>query len=375
MKNEQILFIVHRLYFNGLPKQGGIDHIIDFLARQNQISLIEHPFEKINHPSTFTSGVTTKQHWAFTRPPLLWIEECLVNLAWILQTHERFSLAIASDPLNFFSCYVLKKWGLAKMIQFHSIDYSSPRFNNALLEGIYQRLYRFALNHADLVTLVSQRMLHQAKTMASVNHQRRFFLLPNSPVYDTVPKQAVAARNKLALVMTAGIFKNQVDMKVLLCALKRIKSLMPNFTLHIVSAVDKDDQEEFVKAGLKNNIVFHGALSRPQSTAVVAGSYIGISCYKKNASYMTYADSLKIREYAAAGLPTVCDNIYSTSDEIKQYNTGFVYNDYREMADVVLRLIKDESLYRRLSQNALAWAKKMDKINWLKKIYDKPSEG
>ena len=90
---------------------------------------------------------------------------------------------------------------------------------------------------------------------------------------------------------------------------------------------------------------------------------------------MTYADSLKIREYAAAGLPTVCDNIYSTSDEIKQYNTGFVYNDYREMADVVLRLIKDESLYRRLSQNALAWAKKMDKINWLKKIYDKPSEG
>ncbi len=370
MNNKNILFIAHRLYFNGHPKKGGIDHIIAFLSKNNRIALIEHPFDKINHPSTLTANGYSKTHRAFTKPPFLWFEECLANIAWVKQMNKKFALAVASDPLNFFSCYLLKKMKLAQTIQFHSTDYSHSRFGNFLLDKIYQSLYRFALTHADKTTLVSPKMMRQAEKMVPVRFHNRFFLLPNSPEYRNIPKYPSTEKDRFSLVMTAGIFKDQVDIDTLIDGLTRLKIHYPKAILRIIGTVEKSNIDLFRENNLENNLVFEGGLPYKQSIEKVAKSYIGITCYKKNSSYMSYADSLKIREYAAAGLPIVCDNVYATAEEVIKNNAGFVYNSPAEMAEVIGQLIENKKLYLTKSQNALAWAEKMDKIKWLKKLYE-----
>ena len=370
MANKKVLFIIHRLYTGNLPKRGGIDHIVAFLSRNNKITLIEHPFDKINHLSTLTACSYSKTHKAVSRPPFLWFEEFLANIMWVRQTKEIFSLAVASDPLNFFSCFLLKKMKLVKATQFHSTDYSHPRFGNFLLEKIYQSLYRFALIHADKTTLVSPKMMRQAEQMVPDRFHRHFFLLPNSPEYNNIPKYPSTEKNCYSLVMTAGIFKDQVDVDTLIDSLTRLKTHCPKAVLHIIGTVEKSTVDLFSENNLENNLVFEGGLPYKQSIDEVAKSYIGITCYKKNSSYMSYADSLKIREYAAAGLPIVCDNVYATAEEVIKNDAGFIYNSPAEMAEAIGRLIENKKLYLAKSQNAIAWAKKMDKIKWLKKLYD-----
>ena len=98
---------------------------------------------------------------------------------------------------------------------------------------------------------------------------------------------------------------------------------------------------------------------------------IGITCYSAQKSYVYYADSLKIREYAAAGLPIVCDTIYGTAQEVKEYDAGFVYNSAQEMAISINQLIENKNLYKQKSERAIFWAKKMDKKKLLRELYGK----
>src|SRR3989344_6699727 len=111
MKNN-VLFIVHRLYFEGKPKLGGIDRVIDYLDKKHSLTLIEHPFELINHPSTLTAEGIHLRHTAQLPIPFLWIEELIVNILWLHKLRRKYSLAVASDPLNFLSCYIAKKIGI-----------------------------------------------------------------------------------------------------------------------------------------------------------------------------------------------------------------------------------------------------------------------
>lgn len=371
MKNKKILFIIHRLYFKSIPKLGGVDRIIDFLKKDNEITLIEHPFEKINHPSVFTSKDIVYEHHSFLRTPLIWIEEFIINVIWVLKSHAKYNLAIASDPLNFFSCYSLKKLGLIKKIQFHSTDYSSRRFSNFFLDQCYQYLYNFSLRKADYVTVVSQRMLNHTYNTVPIYNQSKIFLLPNSPYFTEIPKIKLEKKMTNQLVILSGIFENQVNMNNLLLFLELVKKEYPDIILNIIGHVENNTINIINKKGFKNNLVFHGNLEYGKAIEKMAQSYIGITSYKKSNSYMYYGDSLKIREYAAAGLPVVCDNIYGTAEEVKKYDVGFVYHTTQEMVSAVGQLITNKKLYKTKGKHALSWAKEMDKGKLLNDLYKK----
>lgn len=369
MKDKKILFIIHRLYFNNVPKLGGIDRIIDFIKKENHITTIEHPFEKINHPSEYADNKNKYQYHAKTRPPLIWIEELVINLFWILKSGLKYDLAIASDPLNFFSCYLLKIIGKVNKTQFHSTDYSNPRFSNLILEKIYQWLYSFSIKKADLVTVTSQRMMEVAKNKITDQFYSKIYVLPNSPVYNDIPKIPASKKDSNDLVILVGRWGNQINTDDIVTCLINLKKSIPDIKLNVIGNVDEKYQKVFYENQLGNNVKFIGALSYAQAISQMANCYIGITAYKETDSYVYYADSLKIREYAAAGLPTVCDNIYSTAKEVMDYNAGDVYNTSLQMCKIIKSLISNAQLYKEKSENALRWAKKMDKKKILTNLY------
>jgi glycosyltransferase involved in cell wall biosynthesis len=172
--------------------------------------------------------------------------------------------------------------------------------------------------------------------------------------------------------MLTGIFEQQVDMNNVISFLKEIRAILPKIRLNVIGHVEETTIKLFSKNGVSKNIVFHGSLPYNEAMKKMATYYLGITSYEVLNSYTYYADSLKIREYAVAGLPIVCDTIYGTAEEVKRYGAGLVYSTTLEMVEAVETLCKDEELYRRKSLNALAWAKKMDKgrllINFFKHI-------
>ncbi len=362
---KKLLFILHRLYLDGTVKKGGIDRIVEFASTSNAISLIEHPFEKINHNSEFTNNDLHMDHRAIFRGPLLWIEELLINIFWTLKSKTKYDLAIASDPLNFFSCHALKIFGKVTKTQFHSTDYSKPRFNNILLERVYQFLYWFAVTNADFVTVVSTRMADNAKRIST---RTPIYLLPNSPDFTAIPKISHDKKLKNSLVLIVGRWGNQVDTERIADCMRELALENNKIKLHIIGHVDTRYRKALEK-GNASSYIFHGALPYESALSIMATCSVGITAYKETESYVHYADSIKIREYAAAGLPIVCDSIYATAQEVLKYKAGYVYTTTDQMVRSIVRLIENKNEYEAISKNALHWAKENDKKKLLKALY------
>jgi len=369
MKNKKILFIVHRLYFNNQVKKGGADRIVDFLKTQNTIDIIAHPLKNIFYPSFFSSNKIEKKYHNHFKQPFCWLEQIIINVIWILKINFQYDLIIATDPLSFFSAYIIKKLKKTKKIQFHSTDYSLPRFKNIIFEFFYQKFYILALKRADLITVVSLKMANKAYELLGYK-KKNIVILPNSPDFSKIPKVPPNNRKLKHFAISVGIFEDQVDLKSLLISLKFLKRLMNDFILEIIGYVPKKYIKLFYNKGFKTNTIFYGILPYEKAIKKISECSIGITCYSANHSYVHYADSLKIREYAAAGLPIVCDNIYGTAQEVKENIAGYVYNNPTEMVEYLIKLTSNKKLYLTISNNALNWAKKMDKARLLSNLYE-----
>ncbi|QQG44080.1 MAG: glycosyltransferase [Candidatus Roizmanbacteria bacterium] len=371
MKNKKVLFIIHRIYFNDQPKLGGVDRIIDFLKKNNETTTIEHPFEKINHPSVFTSKVKKLTHNSVLKPPLIWFEEFVFNVYWILKNKNVYDLAVASDPLNYFSCLILKLLKKVNKTQFHSTDYSPKRFNNLLLDIFYHFLYNLSVKNADIITVTSTRMHKVVQEKLDKVNIHKVFLLPNSPYFSFIPKTNINKKNPLDLVMLIGRWGDQINTENIINGLKLLKKDYPNIRLNIIGHTDNSYIKLFKENKLDKNIILYGSLPYDKAMEKMSNCYIGITSYSETNSYVHFADSLKIREYAAAGLPTVCDSVYGTSEEVIDYESGDVYNTSLEMYEKIKKLIKDFKLYKEKSDNAIKWAQRMDKQKLLNNLYEK----
>ena len=79
---------------------------------------------------------------------------------------------------------------------------------------------------------------------------------------------------------------------------------------------------------------------------------------------------MKIREYAACGLPIVCDPSTGTAEEAAETGAAILVKDKTSLADALNRLMSDDVLYGRMSEAALVWAKANDKRLYLENLMD-----
>lgn len=356
------------MYFNGIAKEGGIDFIIRYFRQNNyQIYIIEHPLEDFSYSSRLIiNGKIKKEYQISETPPLRWAKEIFLNKKIIKELKCEFDFAFASDPLNFLALPYAKKNHFAKYIFLHSTDYSKKRFSNPILNYIYQKIYKNAVTNADMTTVVSNHVLLMAKKLAP---SAKIKFLPNSPSFSEIPKILPKDKNKHSLVITVGKMSDQIDFDKIITALKILKERINNICLTIVGNVKDDIVLKIKKENLKTNIIIKGILPYEKAIGEVSKAYVGIVYYTSKIDHVKYGDSIKIREYAAAGLPTVCDCITSTSKEMKDYKAGFIVENAKEMSQRILELMENDTVYNETRNNALAWARKLDKIKLLKKLF------
>lgn len=361
-QKKTFLFIIHRIYSNHVCKKGGIDHILDYLAGEDNflVDMIEHPFQKYDDRSVFTKEQREKIYYSTRlRSPYIWIWEIIINV-WLVVFVARRSYAygVASDPLNFLSIYVLSKIGQCSKTHFHSVDYSEKRFPGAMLNMIYHWIYRFSVNHADIVTVVTPRIIEKIRSFSA---RKDIFHLPNSPQFDMIKRIEPQKKDRYRLVLTAGKVSVQLEISRILSALEGIIKLEPRVTLHIVGDVDQLTQRHISQTVLQKNVVLYGMLPYNEAIEIVAYSSVGIVWYSKKVDHILFGDSLKIREYAAAGLPIISDDITDTAQEMTRYDAGSIIHNEEEMINTVMQLVHDDELYGKKRENAIVWAQKKDK--------------
>lgn len=363
---HKYLFITHRTYDNGKIKRAGIDQIMEFFIEKGAIIyLLEHPIES-DFPTSFLRQINfkekeiTKEYKIWPKnEPWRWIGEIFLNFFWIknLIKKEKVSVIFSVDALNTISILLLKILNKNLEINFFSPDYSDKRSRNCFLDKLYNLIYKLSLKFADKTFVVSSRSYELLSSL----YPEKVIFLPNSPFYDKIKKVSTDVKNKYSLVFCAGRLTERVNLEGIFFALKILKISYPQINLHLIGKINFEAEKLINKFEINNNVKIHDFLSHNETLNYISQCYIGISYYSNLVSHIYWGDSLKIREYSAAGLPTVCDGLTSTALEMEKAGAGFIIESPEEMAKKIKELLENSNLYNKIRSNALIWAKKMDK--------------
>lgn len=380
--NCDYMVVIHRLWTDGKRKRGGLDKVIDFLVeKKKKILLIEHPLEGLaeeptleNYQTIITQVSQDGFHEIFRKnirkhsPSISWIYEVWFNSK-IIRSLKKKPIYISSDPLNNLSA-IFNPTHL-KFKYFHCVDYSENRFSNPILNFIYHWIQIRSFTVFDVIGVVSQKT--RARFVDLGCSANKLFLVPNSPPFIKMGKLKKTAFT--VLFQCRGIIKKyNIDIAVEI--IKGLKPKFPKIKLLLAGSTNLDKkyvneiQTKIKKYHLENNVIFLGFMAPSEFEKYLKSSQLGLSFNSKSIDYYAkYGDSIKIREYALYGIPTISDDSNSTAFEMVDHGAGIIVTTSKQGVVEIESILNNKLLYQGLSNHAIDWAKKMDKNKILERLY------
>lgn len=379
-----IIAIVHRIFTDGKRKKGGADKILSYFSQEGKkVILIEHPLSGLREKgdqkwnevivSMVEKGEVrevSKVKIKTGKTHLRWLSEIVFNIKFINRKVIGKPCFFCADPLGGLGAVIFKSKFSKRY--FHCVDYSKKRFDNIFLNFIYRSVFLLVAKKFDLISVVSQRTKKDLMRLRIPGD--KIFYLPNSPDYKVINFQ----KKRNILAYTSGSIIEKYNYIFVLDLLFCLKKSYPKIKLYAGGgkSVDaeyyKEVEKKVVDLKLKDNIVFFGFVEEEEIEKLLSRAKIGLSFYSETVRpYTYYGDSLKIREYALYGVPTIADGNSATDEEMVKEGCGFIVKDVDEAVEKIRFLLGDETNYSTYESNCLNWTKKNDKKKLLDRLYNK----
>lgn len=359
----KIVLITHAVMYEDKDIHGPAHSVSNFLKQQN----VDHYF--IRHPlsGNFSSkvdyisdkGIKASKVSLWNTPILRYIAEIFWHLNFYRQ-HQGMTV-IGVDPLNTLPAIIAKYLGWTKKVVYFSADYAVTRFDNPILNWIYQSFDKWSAINADYCWSVSSRIvdlrLKQGVSRGANLH------IPNAPEFDKVPKNPIDKINKYDLVLVSNLNAG-IEFNLLFKTLKKLSDKKyPKMRLIIIGGGEGEAavKQAIKKHGVEKKIIMLGRLPHDQVHKVLSESGVGIALYNDNAPWRWYSDSMKARDYMAAGLPVIISGDTSTTYDIQQAGAGReVRLEERDLTEALTSILDNDSAYKTARENAIRLAKQND---------------
>lgn len=356
---KTILLISHTI---GYP--GPINKFATYLSKNYNISLILHPINLDSKlPSTISYENKKIQFKLFS--PLQYFLEGVLSFFFIKQFHiKNIDLAICFDSLSFLHIYMLKSILGIKKIVYHNVDYSKKRYQNKLLNYIYQNITLFAYIHCDYFFAITKKFAQELDPEGKYTYKN--FDIKHTTNVKSQNADEQYHHNSLVF---AGAIDFNMDFEPLLLALKKLKDHNIPFTLDIYGEGKNTPvlKKRISSHGLAKKIIFKGLVSNTQLNKQLPKYMIGIAPYSLNKDIKAPDHAfhgtdltLKIVEYIASGLPVIATRLYEAFDVIKQKKFGFLANTSDAWYSTIRTLLINGKLYRMYRKNSSTYAKLYD---------------
>jgi glycosyltransferase involved in cell wall biosynthesis len=87
--------------------------------------------------------------------------------------------------------------------------------------------------------------------------------------------------------------------------------------------------------------------------------------------FNTFKSEIKFSEFAALRVPCLVKRMTPYKEVVKEGETGLMYETQEEFGEQLERLIKDEKLRKKISDNAYDWVRdERDLADWAPKVVD-----
>jgi len=358
---KKVVFASHVTTVDGKQYDGIGNALLDiFPSLTSSFWFVRHSMDGMlrSEVQDFKDGNIVKKHQLHVvRNPsaLRYISE-LISTIFYFTFFNKVDVYIGIDPLNALAGIVLKKLGRLETAIFYTADYSLTRFNNKLLDGIYHRIDKFCVRHANEVWSVSSNIVDIRRSMGLEENKNIF--LPNVPP-DTYNEYRKNSHDIYSLI-TYGIVDKQLDYKGVTDAVNILKDEFPTISLTIIGNGPEEARlKKYVRTlELSDRIYFMGRLSLGETLKVASRSGIGLALYNGTWGFNQFGDSTKVREYFNFGLPVISTDTHSTVSDIRDNNAGIVTELSTESYVAAIRkVIKG---YKTYSKNSLRVGKRYE---------------
>lgn len=293
---------------------------------------------------------------AFLKYFIDFIITTLILIRFNLTYKKNKRLVIGIDPLSSLAPALLKKIFDYELI-YYCVDFNKTRFNNNLLQWIYEKADKISSVKADQVWVICE---------ALKDYKKRYYktdsiYIPNSSVFnDQFYKQGKKLKtgNKVAWSGSC-ITHNQLEMLFMIFSL--LQKIKPDLEFHIVPT---SKYEEFKKKCLDyklQNFKVYRLKSRSEWQRLAAKCDIGIAIYDPDFGSTKFIEPLKIWDFMMCGLPFIISNEPSLSREIVKSGVAYILSPKNKISRIsdLKRFLNLENL-KNLGPKCLKLAKKYD---------------
>jgi len=366
--------IVHHTYTSSSLVE---EELLFYLKNKvNNLFYITHPFKgardnlKLNtNVDYYINGRLKKNNIGssgFGPEILFFLKDFFFNLKFFL-TNEKIDIFFGVDNLNAFSGILLRKFGKVDKVIYYVIDYVPQRFDNPVINKIYNWVDIYCVKNADQTWNLSNDM---AKARQKKGLNKKYL-----KVQKTVPVGCNPKNNKFLVenkIVFLGIISDEQGVGLLIKALPKVIKSIPDVKLIIIGSGKEleDIKQSAKKINIANSIVFRGFIKDSKKVEkILLNNSIGVAPYLlTNNSFKYYTDPGKIKTYLGAGLPVVMTNISHIAKVIKNKNAGIIISDDQiELSDAIIKLLTDKIFYSKVKKNAIDLSRQ---YAW-KNIYNK----
>ena len=249
----------------------------------------------------------------------------------------------------------------ANLLSFYSKE---KRFNNILLNLIYQTIFRLSLKFSNFKTSPSKKLIKKLKN--------KIFYLPNSPKLKT---KKIYKNKKNELLIFIPKIDDGINLDIIMDSLEILKRKKIEVKFLITGSFSNKNIELIIrrkieKRFLKKNMLFLGFVKDDKKIIrLLNNSKIGVTTYNMTDrhNYYEYSDSLKIRQYAEFGLPILTEGLTPLAKEVASKKFGFIFRNSKDLSNKIIKIIfKNE--YKHLSKNSRIWALKNSREKFVNKL-------
>lgn len=374
------------MWTNGqrMPTNGNLEPLRNFLVpRVCRLVLIDQPHpgsdrvtpkieEYTNYNKNFVNH--NPSWWIYLLTPLLKltnqnktqaifkVRDFLSIIDWAFRDKAHYDYFVGMESVNTLAAIFLRKIGRVGKVIYYVLDYSPNRYSPAL-NKLYLALDRYCATRADFVWDVSMAM-QSARISAGLDPKKSAPVI-HVPigVYPDQIKLATARDIQPYSLVYMGTLGEENGPDLAIEILPIIQKKYPTALLHIIGGGGENlDRLKTLAESLelKNQVIFHGFVVRSSNMAnILSRCYVAVAPYRDFPnSVRRYADSSKMRSYAAAGLPIITTPVPPLGKDLQKLGGAIIAADNKKsFSRVVISLFSNPRRYAKMRRAIIKYAK------------------
>lgn len=296
---------------------------------------------------------------------LLYIKDFFLSSYWILKHRTRWDVIIALNNLNTLTALLMRSFGRVQTVVYYTIDFVPNRFKNKILNTVYHFIDKTALNNADCIWALSNRMMtEREKMITSSSKAAPQVLVPVGIWPNRIPKIPENKRKHHTLVYAGGILPHQ-GIQLVLDAVPEVIKSIPDFSFLIIGVGEYEEylKKKVKKLKIERYVSFLGYFENHKDVEEILSSCgVAVAMYSSELDkWSYYGDPSKIKSYLVTGLPVITTSVTHIAPQLDARNCGKVISyDKNELSNTIIMLMQDKKNQALMRNNAYKLAREYE---------------